>query len=180
MPGSAGILPAFFVRGIVEGCRQDACAPSVEMSTTVSIDKKIPFSFVLDELASIRPTIKRMFGFTYVYLGEKLLLSMRQSKKQPGSNGIWLYTTAEHLESLGKEFPQISKRYLWRSGKNAWVILAAKLEGFEEYAYKACELILLGDQRIGRLTRRDRARRRPLRQDPSKTSTRPIKQRRTR
>ena len=123
------------------------------MSTTSSIDKRIPFSFVLDELASIRPTIKRMFGFTYVYLGEKLLLSLRQSKKQTGSNGIWLYTTAEHLESLGKEFPQMSKRYLWRSGNNAWVILAVRLEGFEEYAFKACELILRGDPRIGRLTR---------------------------
>ena len=147
------------------------------MSTTSSVEKRIPFSFVLDELASIRPTIKRMFGFTYVYLGDRLLLSLRQSKKHSGSNGIWLYTTTEHLESLGKEFPQISKRYLWRSGKNAWVILAARLEGFEEYAFKTCELILRGDQRIGRLTRRDQARARPLKQDPGKTSTRPIKQR---
>lgn len=94
-----------------------------------------------------------MFGFTYVYLDDKLLFSLRDSLKRPGSNGMWLYTTAEHLESLGSEFPQLSKRYLWRSGKNAWVILASKLEGFEEYAFKACDLILRGDQRIGKVSR---------------------------
>ncbi len=114
-----------------------------------------PFPFVLEELSSIRPTIKRMFGFTSIYLEEKLLCSLRDSIKQPGSNGMWLYTTTEHVDSLGREFPELPKRQLWRSrsGDKAWVILAARLEGFEEYAFKACELILKGDQRIGRLTR---------------------------
>jgi hypothetical protein len=112
-----------------------------------------PFPFVLEELNSIRPTIKRMFGFTSVYLDEKLLCSLRDSVRQPGSNGMWLYTTTEHVDSLGREFPQLPKRQLWRSGKNAWVILASRLEDFEEYAFKACELILKGDQRIGRITR---------------------------
>jgi hypothetical protein len=123
------------------------------MSNTSSAKKQHPFSFVLEELVSIRPTTKRMFGFTYVYLDDKLLFSLRNSLKQPGSNGMWLYTSAEHIESLGSEFPQLSRRYLWRSGRNAWVILASKLEGFEEYAFKACELILNGDQRIGRVSR---------------------------
>ena len=115
--------------------------------------KRDPFPFVLEELISIRPTIKRMFGFTSVYLDDKLLCSLRDSAKQPGSNGVWLYTTTEHVESLGREFPQLPKRQLWRSGRNAWVVLASRLEGFEEYAFKACELILNGDQRIGRITR---------------------------
>lgn len=126
------------------------------MSNSSSVKKPVPFPFVLDELLSIRPTIKRMFGFTYVYLDDKLLFSLRDSLKQPGSNGMWLYTTAEHIESLGREFPQLSRRYLWRSGRNAWVILASKLEGFEEFAFRACELILRGDQRIGRVTRAGR------------------------
>jgi hypothetical protein len=117
------------------------------------LKRRDPFPFVLDELNSIRPTIKRMFGFTSVYLDEKLLCSLRDSVRQPGSNGMWLYTTTEHVESLGREFPQLPKRQLWRSGKNAWVILASRLEYFEEYAFKACELILKGDQRIGRITR---------------------------
>lgn len=120
------------------------------------VKRRDPFPFVLEELSSIRPTIKRMFGFTSVYLDEKLLCSLRDSVKQPGSNGMWLYTTTEHVESLAHEFPELPKRQLWRSrsGDKAWVILASRLESFEEYAFKACELILKGDQRIGRVTGR--------------------------
>jgi hypothetical protein len=119
-------------------------------------EAELPFPFVIDELFSLRPTIKRAFGFTYVYLDNKLLCGLRNSKKQPGSNGLWLFTTTEHLESLGKEFPDLSRRYFWRSGKNAWVILPSKIGEFEEYAFKACELMLNGDKRLGRLTRGQR------------------------
>lgn len=125
------------------------------MKNNPTVKRQGPFPFVLEELASIRPSIKRMFGFTSVYLEEKLLCSLRDSVKQPGSNGMWLYTTTEHVDSLAREFPQLPKRQLWRSrsGDKAWVILASRLEDFEEYAFKACELILKGDQRIGRITR---------------------------
>jgi len=123
------------------------------MRVTRTQSRQDPFPFVLEELAPIRPTIKRAFGFTYVYLGEKLLCALRDSLKQPGSNGVWLFTTTEHIESLGREFPDLSRRYHWRSGKNAWIVLASRLENFEEYAYKACELIVNYDPRIGRVTR---------------------------
>jgi hypothetical protein len=115
-----------------------------------------PFTFVLDELLLIRPAIRHMFGFTYVYLDEKLLLSLRESDKQPQYNGVWIYTQAEHIESLRKEFLLLPRRYFWRSRKSGsgWVILPSRLEEFEEYALKACELILRGDQRVGRVTRR--------------------------
>jgi len=113
----------------------------------------IPFPFVMEELMSIRPTIKNAFGFTYFYLGDKLLCALRDSTKQTGSNGMWLFTTTEDVESLGHEFPQLSRRYLWRSAKNAWIILPSRLAEFEEYAFKACELILNGDRRIGRISR---------------------------
>jgi hypothetical protein len=123
------------------------------MKNTTSLKRQVPFPFVLEELIPLRPTIKRMFGFTYVYLDEKLLFSLRDSVKQPGTNGIWIYTTDEHLESLAREFPLLPRRQLWRSGKNCWVVLASRLEDFEEYAFKACELALKGDQRVGRVTR---------------------------
>ena len=125
------------------------------MKNDHSVKRRDPFPFVLEELTSIRPTIKRMFGFTSVYLEEKLLCSLRDSVKQPGSNGMWLYTTKEHVDSLAQEFPELPKRQLWRSrsGDKAWVVLASRLESFEEYAFKACELILKGDRRIGRVTR---------------------------
>lgn len=119
----------------------------------LALNKNDPFPFVLDELLVIRPRIRRMFGFTHVYLDEKLLCSLRNSQKQPATNGMWLYTSTENLESLAREFPQLPKRQLWRSGKNAWVVLASSLADFEEHALKACELMLNGDRRIGRVTR---------------------------
>ena len=123
-----------------------------------SLRRREPFPFVLEELWPIRPTIKHMFGMTSVYLDDKLLCSLRDSIKQPGSNGMWLYTTTEDVESLAKEFPGLSKRQLWRSrsSNKAWIILVSRLENFEEYALKACELMLQGDQRIGRLSRATR------------------------
>jgi hypothetical protein len=114
------------------------------------------FQFLLDELSELRPSIRRMFGFTYVYLEEKLLLSLRESHRQPHYNGVWLYTQTEHLESLRREFPLLPKRYFWRSARSGsgWVILPATQEEFEEYALRACELILRGDGRIGRVSRK--------------------------
>jgi hypothetical protein len=96
-----------------------------------------------------------MFGFTYVYLDERLLLSLRESSRQPRYNGVWLFTEAAHIESLRREFPTLPRRSFWKSAKsgNGWVILAATTEDFEEHAFRACELILQGDRRVGRLTR---------------------------
>jgi hypothetical protein len=137
------------------------------MEAGMTAKRQAPYQFILDELLPLRPAIRRMFGFTYVYLDEKLLLSLRESVKQPQYNGVWLYTQAEHIESLRREFELLPRRCFWRSGKSGsgWVILASGLEEFEEYAFRACELILRGDQRVGRVTRKGRqsAGRKPLR-----------------
>jgi hypothetical protein len=117
------------------------------------VQKQAAFQFVLDELIPIRPIIKQMFGFTYVYLDDKLLLALRDANRQPNTNGIWIFTEAEHLESLRLDFPELPRRNFWKSGRNGWVILAKRLESFEEYAFRACELILRGDRRFGRVTR---------------------------
>ena len=123
------------------------------MKRVSSSASPLPFPFVVDELMPLRPTIRRVFGFTYLYVGELLLCALRNSIKKPGSNGMWLFTTREHVDQLGAEFPELPKRYLWRSKENAWVILPSKLEDFENYAFKACEMIISGDRRIGRLSR---------------------------
>ena len=125
-----------------------------------SAKRQPPFQFVLDELIPVRPAIKQAFGFTYVYLDQKLLLALRESAKQPQYNGVWIYTQAEHIESLRREFPLLPRRCFWKSRKSGsgWVILASSFEDFEEYSFKACELILRGDQRIGRVSRSTRTR----------------------
>lgn len=50
------------------------------MNAGVAGRRQSPFQFVLDELLPIRPTVKQMFGFTYVYLDGKLLLSIRDKE----------------------------------------------------------------------------------------------------
>jgi hypothetical protein len=112
-----------------------------------------PFPFVLDELHEIHPAVRRMFGMTYLYCEETLLLALRDSARKPDTNGVWVYTQVEHLNRLRREFPLLPGHYFWKSGKKGWVILASKLEYFEEYVLHACELILRGDHRIGRISR---------------------------
>ena len=125
------------------------------MKSRPQINRLARYQFILDELLPIRPVVRRAFGFTYIYLDDKLLLSFRESDKQPGYNGVWLYTEAEHIESLRKEFVELPRRYFWRSRKSGsgWVILPWGQEGFEEYVYRACELVLSGDRRLGRVGR---------------------------
>lgn len=120
-----------------------------------SVKKRFPFQFVLDELMPLRLEIKRMFGFTYIYLDQKILLALREAKKQPNTNGIWIFTEANHIESLRAEFPGLPQQNFWKSGTKGWVILGTRLESFEEYALKVCELILRGDRRLGRVTHRN-------------------------
>ena len=61
---------------------------------------------------------------------------------------------ARRVGCNGREFDMLPKRNLWRSGKNAWVVLAARLPGFEEWVFRVSELIRDGDRRIGRVSRR--------------------------
>jgi hypothetical protein len=147
------------------------------MKAGVSTKRHAPFQFVLAELSSLRPTVRQMFGFTYVYLEEKLVLSLRQSDKQPRYNGVWLYTQAEHIASLRREFPLLPRRCFWKSVKrgNGWVILAAEFEDFEEYAFRACELILRGDRRVGRVTRGSCSERRASLDDSPPQTQRPLR-----
>lgn len=124
------------------------------MRASVSAGRRPAFQFVLDELLPLRPAVGRLFGSTYVYLAERLLVALRESARQPRFNGVWLYTEAAHVESRRGEFPQLPRRCSWKSGPNGRVILSSGVEDFEEQAFRACALILAGDRRIGRPTRR--------------------------
>lgn len=125
------------------------------MKAGVSAKKQNPFQFVLDELFPLRPVTKRIFGFTYVYLDEKLLLALRRNAKQPRFNGVWVYTQAEYIDGLRGEFPALPRHRFWKSGASGWIIFNVKGEDFEEYVFKVCAMILSGDQRIGRVSRKN-------------------------
>lgn len=99
----------------------------------------------------MRPIVKQMFGFTYVFVGDRLILLLRNRKNQSQFNGVWLATDEEHFESLQKEFP-VSPAWLISFAKKQWLFIPINAEEFEEYSLKACELILRGDARVDRLS----------------------------
>lgn len=114
--------------------------------------KRVPFDFVLDELASLNPTTRPMFGCTAVYVGEKIVLVLRQKDAPSEDNGVWLATTHEHHEALRKDFPNMrSITVFGDGGPSGWQVLHEDDEDFEEAALRACALVREGDARIGKV-----------------------------
>ena len=113
--------------------------------------KRIPFEFVIDYLNSKNPVVKPMFGCFGIYINEKIVLVLRDRKDHPSANGVWLATSKEHHESLRKEFPSMHSIKIFGKGETNWQIIPAKADDFESSAIRACELILQGDARIGKI-----------------------------
>jgi len=113
--------------------------------------KPIPFSFVLDELASLDPYTKPMFGCVAIYVQEKIVLIVRDRESSPGDNGVWLATTRDHHESLQKDFPSMRSIQVFDEPISSWQILPVDAPDFEESVLKACAFIRKGDPRIGKI-----------------------------
>ena len=114
---------------------------------------KIPFEFVLEELDRIHPRVKPMFGCYAIYVGEKLVLILRQRNDYTDDNGVWLAALHEHHASLKKEFPFMRSVRLLGSAETVWQNIPAEEDDFEELVLKACGLILKGDVRIGKISK---------------------------
>ena len=95
-----------------------------------------------------------MFGCVAVYVEEKIVLILRDKPGAEADNGVWLATTAEHHESLRREFPQMRSIGVLGKEVTGWQVLPADAADFEETALRACELVLQGDPRIGKVPRR--------------------------
>jgi hypothetical protein len=113
--------------------------------------KPIPYPFVLEALERAQPYTKPMFGCTAVYVGEKIVLILRERDNSPKDQGVWLATTAEHHESLAKDFPSMRSIELFGPGPTGWQVLPAKSDDFEEAVLKACRFVLKSDPRIGKV-----------------------------
>ena len=113
--------------------------------------KPVPHAFVLDALASLSPLTRPMFGCLAIYVGEKIVLILRDKRDQAVDNGVWLATTAEHHPSLRREFPNMRSIQVLGKKVTGWQVLPADAEDFEQAALHACELVLAGDPRIGKV-----------------------------
>jgi hypothetical protein len=114
-------------------------------------EKIIPFEFVLDYLAPANPLTRPMFGCQAIYVGNKIVMALRDKKEGASDNGIWLATAVEHHESLRKDFPSLRSIKIFGTGESSWQVLPKKSNDFEESAIRACELILKNDPRIGKI-----------------------------
>jgi hypothetical protein len=110
----------------------------------------IPFSFVLENLSRLDFTVKAFFGCHSIYVGDRIVLTLRKKKEHPRDNGIWIATSTEHHASLQKIFPSMRPIGVFGNAGN-WQILPMDADDFEESVNKVCELVLKNDPRIGRI-----------------------------
>jgi hypothetical protein len=143
--------------------RPNADFPALENALfAVRKRKAPPHEFVLDAIASLSPRTRPMFGCLAVYVGEKIVLILRDKAAHADDNGVWLATTKEHHQSLLREFPNMRSIRLLGKKVTGWQVLPSDADDFEEAALRACELVLAGDPRIGKVpeARRAKARKR--------------------
>ena len=121
--------------------------PTNDASFRVKPRRNVPHEFVLEALSPLSARTNPMFGCLAVYVGEKIVLMLRDKREGTADNGIWLATTAEHHESLRREFPNMRSIQIF--GKRQ--VLAVDAADFAEAALQACDLFLAGDARIGKI-----------------------------
>jgi hypothetical protein len=92
-----------------------------------------------------------MFGCLAVYIAEKIVFILRHKREHAADNGVWLATTQEHHRSLRQEFPNMRSIQVLGERVTGWQILPVDADDFEESALRACELVLEGDARIGKV-----------------------------
>ena len=118
---------------------------------TSKVRRSVPFEFVLDALTPLEPRTHPMFGCLAVYVGEKIVLMLRNKATEMQDNGVWIPTTEEHHASLRREFPKMRSIQLFGGKINGWQVLPVDAPDFETSALRASELVLKQDPRIGKV-----------------------------
>ena len=113
--------------------------------------KPVPHQFVLDTIAQLSPYTRPMFGCVAIYVKDKIVLILRDKPESTADNGVWLATTEDHHNSLRQEFPNMRSIQVLGKPVTGWQVLPADAPDFEEAALRACELVLAGDPRIGKV-----------------------------
>jgi hypothetical protein len=128
-----------------------ARALKVDASLVPKQRKPIPHAFVLDAISTLSPYTRPMFGCLAIYVKDKIVLILRDKPKSTADNGVWLATTQEHHQSLRREFPNVRSIQVLGKRVTGWQVLPVNAPDFESAALRACELVLAGDARIGKI-----------------------------
>jgi hypothetical protein len=114
--------------------------------------KRVPHEFVLEALTELEPRTNPMFGCLAVYVGEKIVLILRDKRDHTAADdGVWLATSQDHHASLRRDFPNMRSIAVFGKEVTGWQVLPADAPDFEAAALHACELIAAHDPRIGKV-----------------------------
>ncbi len=116
--------------------------------------KSAPYPFILEALASLEPEVRPMFSGFAIYVGDKIVLILRDSAKYPEDNGAWVVfsETANLADArIRRDFPSLRLIGLLGGKIGHWRLIPADSPAFESEALHACELLLKHDPRLGRV-----------------------------
>ena len=103
-------------------------------STPAGKARRLPFPFVLDELAPLDPVTRPMFGALGVYVGERIVMILRDKGPGDADRGVWLAFAPEHEASVVAVLPRLCAIEVFRSKVAGWKKLAARSAEFEDDA----------------------------------------------
>jgi hypothetical protein len=131
-------------------------------SRPAKVKRKPPHSFVLEALDALNPEVRRMFSGFAVYVGDRLVLMLRDHAKSVRDNGVWLVLSdgADPADpALRREFPSLRRIALLGNKIGHWLVIPSDSPNFEMESLHACDLLLRRDARLGRIP--ESRRRRP-------------------
>jgi hypothetical protein len=131
--------------------RKHVSPEALDASLLLKQRKPIPHAFVLDAISTLSPYTHPMFGCLAIYVKDKIVLILRDKPTNTADNGVWLATTHEHHQSLRREFPNMRSIQVLGKRVTGWQVLPVDAPDFESAALRACELVLAGDARIGKI-----------------------------
>ena len=131
--------------------RKHVSPEALDASLRPKQHKPIPHAFVLEAISTLSPYTRPMFGCLAIYVKDKIVLILRDKPKSTADNGVWLATTEEHHQSLRREFPNMRSIQVLGKRVTGWQVLPVDAPDFESAALRACELVLAGDARIGKI-----------------------------
>lgn len=116
--------------------------------------KSAPYPFVVEALMPLNPEARPMFSGFAVYVGDKIVMMLRESLKSPADNGLWMiFSESARIDDPGtlRDFPSLRKIKLLGGKIGHWRLIPSDSPTFESEALRACELLLKNDPRFGRI-----------------------------
>jgi hypothetical protein len=114
---------------------------------------KIPFDWILENLFALEPQVKPMFGAHGVYARGKIILILREKNTNTDLNGVWIATDKIYHKELMKEIPALIHFSMAGEEPGHWLMLSSADDDFENNINTICEMLLRGDERLGRVTK---------------------------